>query len=126
MSCSNQSWLALHAELGEDESEVPGMDAWADDPMGRNNRSRMRQSRRENLPRPALSVFPQLDTIKRQRFEQSLALLFTPWQIEILEKRALNIPLSDAERQELSRRIKPKVLALDDLRDLKLLLPFFE
>jgi hypothetical protein len=71
-------------------------------------------------------IFSQLDTIKRQRFEQSLALLFTPWQIEILEKRALNIPLSDAERQELSRRIKPKVLAFDDLRDLKLLLPFFE
>ena len=62
---------------------------------------------------------------KRERFERGLRLLFTPWQVQILGKRAKGLPLTNAERQELSRRIKPKILAMDDLRDVKLLLPFF-
>jgi hypothetical protein len=67
-----------------------------------------------------------IEVLKRARFVQSLAALFTPWQIAILEKRAKRHPLTPAERQELSRRIKPKLLAIDDLQDLKLLLPFFD
>ena len=65
----------------------------------------------------------QLETLKRDRIERSLEVLFTPWQGSILRKRAEGIPLTNAERQELSRRIKPKIMAIDDLRDLKLLLP---
>lgn len=65
----------------------------------------------------------QIETLKRDRMEHSISVLFTPWQASILKKRADGVPLSSAERQELSRRIKPKILAIDDLQDLKLLLP---
>ena len=70
-------------------------------------------------------MYDDISQRKRERFETSLHILFTPWQADILKKRAKEIPLSNAERQELSRRIKPKILAIDDLRDVKLLLPFF-
>ena len=70
-----------------------------------------------------MSLSDQLEIIKRDRIERSIEVLFTPWQTAILRKRADGLPLTSAERQELSRRIKPKILAIDDLRDLKLLLP---
>jgi hypothetical protein len=63
--------------------------------------------------------------MKRDRIERSIEVLFTPWQATILRKRAERLPLTNAEQQELSRRIKPKILAIDDLRDLKILLPVF-
>ena len=62
---------------------------------------------------------------RRERFEKSLSVIFTAWQISILEKRAQGIALTDGERQELSRRIKPKILALEELKDVKHLLSFF-
>lgn len=62
---------------------------------------------------------------KQKRFERSLQTIFTPWQVSILNKRAKGVPLTDAERQELSRRIKPKILAMDDLKDVRFLLPFY-
>ena len=68
------------------------------------------------------------DRIARQRgarYDEALQTVFTPWQINILQKLANDDPLSPAERQELSRRIKPKILAIDLLQDLKLIHPFF-
>jgi len=70
-----------------------------------------------------MSLSDQIESMKRDRIERSLDVLFTPWQASILRKRAEGLPLTSAEQQELSRRIKPKILAIDDLRDLKLLLP---
>lgn len=73
-----------------------------------------------------IDLYRDLATLKRRKFESALRMLFTPWQIAILRKRAAGSPLTDAERQELSRRIKPKLLAIDTLQDLKLLHPFFD
>ena len=73
-----------------------------------------------------MNLSDQLERLKRDRIERSLDVLFTPWQISILRKRAEGCPLTNAERQEISRRIKPKILAIDDLRDLKILLPVLE
>ena len=70
-------------------------------------------------------IYDRLTSIHRTRLDLSLHLLFTPWQVAILTKRAQGVRLTPAENQELSRRIKPKILAIDDLRDIKLLLPFF-
>ena len=64
-----------------------------------------------------------IEDLKRERFEKSLRVIFTPWQVGILKKRAEGVDLTPAERQELSRRIKPKVLAIEDLQDLGRLLP---
>jgi hypothetical protein len=70
-----------------------------------------------------MNLSERIEILKRDRIERSLDVLFTPWQATILRKRAEGIPLTSAEQQELSRRIKPKILAIDDLRDLELLLP---
>lgn len=70
-------------------------------------------------------IADEIERRKREGVEKGLHALFTPWQIRILRKRASGVPLTDAERQELSRRIKPKILAIDSLKDVKLLLPFF-
>ena len=66
-----------------------------------------------------------IDDLKRERFEESLRVIFTPWQVGILKKRAQGVDLTPAERQELSRRIKPKILAIEDLQDLRRLLPMY-
>ena len=70
-------------------------------------------------------VYGEIQRRKAEQFRQGLEVLFTPWQVSILKKRATGEPLTNAERQELSRRIKPKILAIDALQDLKLLIPFF-
>ena len=70
-------------------------------------------------------MYEEIDHRKREELEKGLQAIFTPWQVRILRKRASGEPLSDAERQEVSRRIKPKILAIESLRDVKLLLPFF-
>ena len=76
------------------------------------------QLRMKNIPE-------RIEDLKRERFEESLRVIFTPWQVGILKKRAEDVSLTPAERQELSRRIKPKVLAIEDLQDLKRLLPMY-
>jgi len=70
-------------------------------------------------------MYDEIDRRKREQLEKGLLVIFTPWQVRILRKRASGELLSDAERQELSRRIKPKILAIDSLKDVKLILPFF-
>jgi len=70
-------------------------------------------------------IFDHIRRTRRDRFNKSLSIIFTAWQISILEKRAQGIALTDGERQELSRRIKPKILALEDLKDVRYLLSFF-
>ena len=70
-------------------------------------------------------IFDHIISTRRERFERSLSVIFTAWQISILEKRAQGTALTDGERQELSRRIKPKILALEDLKDVRYLLSFF-
>ena len=70
-------------------------------------------------------IYDHIRQKRRERFQKSLTIIFTPWQISILEKRAQGISLTDGERQELSRRIKPKILALEELKDVRYLLSFF-
>ena len=70
-------------------------------------------------------IYDHIDHGKRERFQRSLSVIFTPWQIAILEKRAQGVSLTDGERQELSRKIKPKILAMEELRNVKYLLSFF-
>jgi hypothetical protein len=72
------------------------------------------------------TIREQIENRKRQRLAAALTVLFTPWQIQILTKLATDSTLTNAERQELSRRIKPKLLAIESLQDLKLLHPFYE
>lgn len=67
----------------------------------------------------------QIESRKGEQLAAALNVLFTPWQIQILTKLAKGDDLTDAERQELSRRIKPKLLAIESLQDLKLLHPFY-
>ena len=71
------------------------------------------------------NIYTEIKARKQRIIQHGIELLFTPWQVSILEKLANSAPLSSAERQELSRRIKPKLLAIDSLSDLKLLHPFF-
>lgn len=68
----------------------------------------------------------QIKRRKREQLTTALTVLFTPWQTQILTKLAKGDALSNAERQELSRRIKPKLLAIESLQDLKLLHPFYD
>jgi hypothetical protein len=70
-------------------------------------------------------IYDRIHQRRRERFEKSLSVIFTSWQVSILQKRAQEIPLTDGERQELSRRIKPKILAMEELRDVRYLLSFF-
>jgi hypothetical protein len=72
------------------------------------------------------SPYDRLKRRERHRFDAALETIFTPWQVQILIKLSEEMSLSDAERQELSRRIKPKILAIDTLRNVKLLHPFFK
>lgn len=67
-----------------------------------------------------------IESRKKDHRIEALNVLFTPWQTQILTKLATGEALTNAERQELSRRIKPKLLAIESLQDLKLLHPFYE
>ena len=65
------------------------------------------------------------DAVKKrqdERWNEGLAAVFTPWQREILRKKLRAAPLTKSEANEFSQRIKPKLRALTDLRDLGLLL----
>ena len=50
-----------------------------------------------------------------KQIDQSLPYLFTPWQIEIIRRRLADLHLTPAQRQELSRKIKPKINAIEAL-----------
>lgn len=72
-----------------------------------------------------VTIQERLEQLKQEQISQSLEVIFTPWQVQILTKRAEGLTLTSAEKQELSRRIKPKILAIEALQDLKHLLPFY-
>lgn len=72
-----------------------------------------------------VTIHGRLEELKQEQISQALEVIFTPWQVQILTKRAEDSTLTSAEKQELSRRIKPKILAMEALQDLKHLLPFY-
>ena len=64
----------------------------------------------------------ELSKIKRQAFARNLRHIFTEWQTRIIEKKLKSVPLTEAERVEFSRKIRKKIIAIDVLKDLRLLL----
>lgn len=64
----------------------------------------------------------QLKDLEISLFKKSLSLIFTDWQIEIIKKRLNKQPLNKSEREEFSRNIKKKIVAIQILKDLNLIL----
>jgi len=64
----------------------------------------------------------ELSKRKTQAFEMSLRLIFTEWQMKIIRKRLRKEPLTESERVEFSRHIRKVIVAMDVLKDLRLLL----
>lgn len=76
---------------------------------------------------PAMNTIRErIESRKTEHLGAALDVLFTPWQTQILTKLAKGDTLTNAERQELSRKIKPKLLAIESLQNLKLLHPFYD
>ena len=63
-----------------------------------------------------------LRELRKQRQKDGMQTIFTTWQRGIIEKRLCGDSLTKSEANEFSQRIKPKIRALNDLRDLHLLL----
>ena len=67
-------------------------------------------------------MIKKLFALKSERFEKDLHYIFTEWQIKIIRKKLNNEPLTNSEKQEFSRKIKKKIIAIETLKDLKYLL----
>ena len=60
--------------------------------------------------------------LRNSLFEEYLSYIFTDWQINIIKKRINNEPLNKTEKEEFSRKIKKKIIAIQVLKDLNLIL----
>ncbi len=67
-------------------------------------------------------MLKKLFALKTERFKKDLHYIFTDWQIKIINKKLNNKALSNSEKQEFSRKIKKKIIAIETLKELKYLL----
>ena len=64
----------------------------------------------------------QIRSLRNSLFDRSLPYIFTVWQIKIIKKRLDNEPLNKTEKEEFSRKIKKKIIAIQVFKDLNLIL----
>ena len=67
-------------------------------------------------------MFDAIQKLRAKQLELAVDIIFTGWQTSIIRKLLAGEQLTDAERQEFSRKIRKKLKAIQLLHDLDVLL----